>query len=506
LAGSNTDRTRPDAGHDVGGGFLENLWAARRSTLLAAIGGLFAALVYLLINAFLSPEVTTYRQAISLVVSGPIPGTYPNGTRFAASDLRGSAILKNVHTDFRMEQFGVSQTDLDAALSVLPYSPAQEQINLKYRSLLAQPGINISERQKFEEDYARATAANQSAGALVSLTFRDGQRVPSVIAKAVLGSIVDEWSSLHVQRLGVAAAADARDSASLIDEDAIARLDLPAAYFTLDKAQIELVERTAKLIATPGFADIMISKNGRRLNDVRREAAALGAMYIRQLLAPIVNTGIARDPVSSTRVLSSLIEEEKINLAGIQQAIRQIDEIIVQSDTVRSLGSPSQPGSTTAQLSDATVSRLVDLSIENADLPYRRILFDEKKALGEQALMLTGLIERRQAIVSAIEAARGSPIPDAEELVKVFSLNAGRIASTQNSLWAEMNQLSELTGGDDFSSGKQIYVELPLRDSVVKSGGLYDSGSWLRALLILASFIAGGLLLQLGRTALRPQA
>ena len=120
--------------------------------------------------------------------------------------------------------------------------------------------------------------------------------------------------------------------------------------------------------------------------------------------------------------------------------------------------------------------------------------------------MLAGLIERRQAIRSAIEAARVSPILEAEELVKVFSLNAERIASTQNRLWAEMNQLSELTGGDDFSGEKQIYVELPLRDSMVKSGGLFDRGSWLRALLILASFIAGGLLLQLGRSAHRPQA
>lgn len=505
MAGSKSDQTRPDAGNEVGGSFLESLWAARRSTLLAAAAGLLAALAYLLLYAFFSQGVTTYRQAISLVASGPIPGTYPNGTRFAASDIRAGSILNKVHVDLKLEQFGVSQTDLDAAISVLPYSPGQEQVNLKYRSLLAQPGISINERLRFEEEFAKSTAANESAGAIVSLTFRDGQHVPAEIAKAVVKSIIDEWSSLHVRRLGVAAAANARDSKSLVDEDTISRLDLPAAYLTLDKDQNELIERIARLMETPGFADIMISKDGRRLNDVRRDAAALGSVDIRQILAPVVHAGVASDPISSTRILASMVEEDKIKLAGIQQAMRQIDEIIRQSDSVRSLESPSQSGSTTTQLSDATVSRLVDLAIENADLPYRRTLFDEKKVLGEQALVLTGLIERRQALVRAIEKAQASPIPDAEELVTMFRVNAGRIASTQNSLWSELNQLSELTGGDDFSNGKQMYVELPLRDSIVKSGGLYDRGTWLRALLILASFIAGGLLLQLGRMALRPQ-
>ena len=158
------------------------------------------------------------------------------------------------------------------------------------------------------------------------------------------------------------------------------------------------------------------------------------------------------------------------------------------------------------QLSDATISRLVDLAVENADLGYRRSLFDEKKALGEQASTLNALNQKRRFLAGAIEQQAAAPGPDTDELIGHFANVSAKVAATQNRLWGQLNQLSDLTSGPDSNAQKLIYEDMPLRDPVVASGGLRDRGTWLRALLIFASVVAGGALLQLGRVSIKARA
>lgn len=488
------------------GSFLSLLWSQRTTTFAALIAGLFAALAYLLFNAFVDSGISNYRRAIILSANGTAPGTYPNGTKFAPSDLRAGGIVAKVHKDLNLAQFGLSLADLDSALSVLPYSPALEQINLKFGALLAQPAITLSERAKIEQDYQAAVEQNNSFGAVVSLSLPSRFGVPPEVAQAVLAAILNEAASVNVNQLGVASAAGARDSAKLVDEESLASLDVPLALHILEAAQDDLLARTRRMLATPGVADIAIGPDQLRLNDIWRGAERLGATSIRLHLAPVANAGIVRDKVDTMRTLASLIREDQIRVETIQKSISQIDNLIVQSDMVRSPAATPESGGTSAQLSDTTVSRLVDLAVENADIDYRRSLFTEKKALGEQVNRLFGIIEKRRLVISAIEQQSATPTPDTNELIERFATSSAIVAATQNRLWGELNALSELASGPDGNAQKQIFEDVPLRDAFVTSGGLGDRNIWLRALLILASFIAGGALLQLGRTAIRPQA
>lgn len=493
--------TRADAG-----GVFDLLMPQRTAILAAFLGGLFAALCYLLFIAFADAGATGYRRAVILAANGTAPGTYPNGTRFAPSDLRTGGIVAKVYKNLELGQYGISMAEFDAALWVLPYSPVLEQINLKFRALLAQPSLTLADRAKIEQDYAAALEQNNSFGAVISLDVPNRFSVPPAIAEAVLAAVLNEAAITNVSKLGVAMAAGAIDSAKLVDEASTAAQDLPLALFTLETAQGDLLARTSSMLATPGIADITFGPDQTRLNDIRREAERLGTTEIRLNLAPLANAGIVRDKDGTLRALRSLIQEDQIRIDALQKSIGQIDSLIAQADLFGNRGDTPEGGGASVQLSDATISRLVDLAVENADLGYRRSLFDEKKALGEQASTLNALNQKRRFLAGAIEQQAAAPGPDTDELIGHFANVSAKVAATQNRLWGQLNQLSDLTSGPDSNAQKLIYEDMPLRDPVVASGGLRDRGTWLRALLIFASVVAGGALLQLGRVAIKARA
>ncbi len=489
-------------GDALAAGFLSALWAARSTTLIAVAAGLFSALLYLAVIAFLAPGSTSYRQAIALNVPGAKAGYYPNGTRFSPTDLRGAAILKQAHAASGLERYGVTFVDFDAALTVRSYSPAMDQANLRFRSLMAQPAITLDDRRRLEDEYLKTIAEIGGDGALVTLALRDDQAVPADVAKAALAALLNEWSRLHIDRLGVAAAPNARDSALLLDEAAIAALDVPMAHMAIIGAQADLEARVRRLGTVPGFSDISAGTGKRTLMDVDRDAATVGTVLIAQVLTPIAKAGLARDPSMAKLTMSSLIGEDRIRAATLEQSIRRIDEIVAQADATRA-GGTAGDGNTTVQLGDATVSRLVDLAVENADLPFRRSLLDEKRRLGEALQAQTASIALRSVILAAIQSAETAPLPNAAALAATFESAASTAAAAQNRLWAELNQLAELTGGADVNTDKQLYLPLQIRDAEMRSGGLRDMAVWLKAAIILATFAAGGLLLQLGRSALK---
>lgn len=484
--------------------FLGQLLGNGRILWIGAACGLFLSLAYLAFSAFFLPGTTTYRQAILLSAAGSQTGAYPNGTRFAPSDLRGGLILSKVYAASNLQQFGITLADLDSALSVSAYTPALEQTNLRFRALLNQPGLSPEARRQLDDEYRAAISSLDGVGALVSLGFGDDQKVPPETAKSVLAGIIGEWARLYVDQLGVAAAPNVRDAATLVNQEMLTQLDIPQAYQAIGEAQGKLDLRIAELSVVPGLGDIALENGKRRLNDIKRESEANSLIGLSQILMPLAHSGIARDAEMTKVALANAIADDKAESERLIQSIRQIDEIVAQSISPGTSSNAAQAVATTSQLGDATVERLLDLAVENADLPFRRKLLTEKKELGSKLAALLKRSNSLDRIYSAILSAQAVPVPNSAKLIARFEAAAVDVSTTQNRLWDQMNQLAELSGGQNIDNSKQIYVSVPIADEVVRSGGIGERVLWLKALVLFATFVAGGIVLQLGRSALRP--
>lgn len=483
------------------------VWSTRKSVAGSFSIGVAAALLYLAFASEWLPSVTSRQALISLDVRGAKAGYYPNGVVYSPTDIRSPAVMQSVYSALGLSQYGLSRSDLDTALSVFPYSATRGQIDLRYKALAANSNLSFEERSRIEADYAKALEGAVPDGALITLTFPDSKRIPATVSEKIIDAVLSKWSQLYVQDLGASNAPDSVDSKILIDESDVAGLDYVLAYRYLDGAQAELATRIDGLSQVPGISDVAIGSSGRRLKDVYRDVKAIGALRLDQTLKPLAYSGMSKEAEVTARKLKAAVVDTAEAKAATEQKIRLIDEIVAQTTSVsRTTGASSQQeGATLSQLSDSTVTQLIDLAVKNADRPYIRELLAEKQKLGSDVADAARRISELERLTTALSARQQSTPPFNAASSKQFEQVALIAVRDMNELWAELNQLAITVSDSRLNGEKTVYEKVPMRDAEVVSGGLHDTWPWAIAVAIILFFSFAGMSLHLMRNALQPE-
>ena len=480
------------------------LWKGWPTVLSAAALGAALAAFYLLYVSASQPSTTSYQEAIALTSKGTKPGFYPNGLAYSPTDIRSPAVLNSVFTSLNLSDFGLTQLDLASALTVAPYSPAERQIHLKFRPLLANDQLSSEDRLRIAAEYQAALTNARADGALLTLTFNDSKSIPGQVSRKTLDAILSNWVRLYVDELGAANAPNTRDSKILVDEKQAAELDYVLALEYSRSALAELRTRITALSELGGISDVVLNETGRTLSDVAREADALGILRIEGTLAPIADSGLSRDAALTKLTLRSAAVDATQKRTGLDRRIQLIDDIVRQSTTVSERSAEAGTTSTTSlsQLSDSTVAQLVDLALKNADRPFVQELLTEKKQLGISRGQLTGRGETIERQIAAISAFETSGAQGSAELAERFQKTNAIVVADLNRLWADIGALTERVAAKQLNAEKSIYVKIPILDSEFSEGGLWNRGAWVRALMLLVFCTLAGVLLHLGRAAL----
>jgi hypothetical protein len=478
---------------------LARLHGSRRTLGMFALAGIAAAAIWLAGFQHLNPQHIVYSTAFRLDAKGGKSGSYPNGLEFTQHDIRSPSVLDAVHASSGVAALGISREELDAMISVVPYSPELESVRNRFIRMLGEKGLTPAERTQIEQDFGKALEEAGPEGIRVDLSSTGSQLTQSAAA-SILQSVLDNWSRIFVTDYGVANQPSAVRSKILIQEELIASEDFPIAFKRLEGASAELLARVSELTDLPGTDGIALA--GRTINDNAREAREIDQFAIREILAPLAFGGLSREPEATSKRLAYSAQTVRDRIAEMVAQSRMIDELLSQTGTVSAQGQPLPAGApgeaNVTQLGDTAVDRLIGLVVSNADRPFIQDLLRQKQVLGSRQSSLATELSRIERLAAA--AGQGGNTPDNNAGAQ-FSETANNAATDLNRLWSELNEFAEAASVKNLNPSRTLYSRIPLQEEISTTGGMRDPRGWGMALLLLVSAIASGIAVHLFRNA-----
>lgn len=480
------------------GDLIRNLWASRAWAVGGGALGCLITAGAIALQYVSTPEVTTFRQEISLLLD---EGLYPNGSEFSTNDLRSPIVLERVHKELRLESFDLSLRALSSALAITPSSETYQAVIDRYRSRLANANLTFAERQQIETEFSTALAGALSTGARIEFVPPADQNVPSEIGRAIVTAVPNAWADIYINQLGVLKLPIAESSSALVNPDLLASLDYPMAFDVLNSSVETAFARIETAVAVSGAQNLRAPESGRTLYDIRRDLNLLERYSLQHILAPLAEQGLNKSPDVTVAAYRYQVEDlnRRIRLAqdnasvidaalAARAAGSSQESITATSSTGDPSSSPTLPNTVVQQFGPELVERLVAMSVENASVDFREDLIKTKLEYEREALELSAerdRIEHRLQLISG-----EAQIENEEVLVSIFTEESERLASELNATWDDIAAILDQANAERLSHDKKLFQFLPTEQSVSTNRELLSRRSII--MIVLAGI--GGLM------------
>lgn len=364
------------------GELLLRIWAARVRVLTALL--VVAALYgcYVAVSYFTHARTVRYSAVFDLNFDGLGKGTFPNGSPFLMSDITSPSVLNRVYRQNHLEQQGLALDDFRRGINIQPYAPDYALIRSKYESRLADRKLTAAEIADLQEDMATELKAARSGNVSISLHLLERQRLPDDVAGKVLLDIANVWADRAINEQGVLKPSIPVYSERIFNKerfenlDYLLGMDLVLNSIKLVRSNIETLKQE------PNATTLVDDASGFTLADLDKAIEDVAKYDIRQIIDPIKELGISRNPkvvkLYYSRRLGDLQQEEQLWRARAQ-AIRDV----LGGYSQETSGTPANPLTSGAQnnmvpqLGDAFLDRLLEVSRQGSDLEFRQKLTQE---------------------------------------------------------------------------------------------------------------------------------
>jgi hypothetical protein len=350
--------------------------------LAVAVGYLILGIVAYL----LSPSVRVTGIGFRLEFAGAEKGQYPNGSRFASSEIMATPVMLRTFRQNELERF-TSFTNFASSIYVVESNEAREALAREYQARLADPRLTSIDRERIQREYdlkAGSLSKNQFS---INYARRRGDSIPDPLAKKVLHDILKNWADYvsneqHVleHRVTVLSpdvvAPEATDTRNPIVNTIILRGNVG-----------RLLENIGEVRMLPN-AELMRTKDGLSLNDiaVRLEDA------VRYRLDPLVDRIAAArldDRPETIRFLTTQLAYDERALKVKRNAADSLQrtlslyinaqpqpQVIAETTTAPPAAEGPGAGPETAtlmpQIGDTFIDRLIQLTSRSADTDFRQ--------------------------------------------------------------------------------------------------------------------------------------
>ncbi|WP_028672683.1 hypothetical protein [Saccharospirillum impatiens] len=360
------------------GALMARVWATKGRAMIAMLVVALAFSAFLALSYLASDKTVTYSQAYDLTFDGIANGEFPDGSPFLISDVISSTVLSRVYRENQLDTTDLTLDQLRRGLNIEPYAPDYFLIVERYRSQMSGGNRSAAELTELQQQMQSDLRTASASGILITLQLPNGA-LSTDQAREILRDIPNAWAERAISEKGVLELNLPIYSERIFDEARFESLDyLVGIELLLDN--IELIqENITALKVEPNSTNVTDPETGYNLEDLEKAIADVAEYDLRQLVDPVKELGLARDPDFVRLFYNSRMQELQLQQRLWQQRAEVTRTVL---STYRSEGASSATGaagsnpqaSLAPQLGDAFLDRLLEVSRQGDDLAYRQQL------------------------------------------------------------------------------------------------------------------------------------
>ncbi|HEV7764299.1 MAG TPA: hypothetical protein VGQ76_04800 [Thermoanaerobaculia bacterium] len=377
-----------------------------------------------------SQRVTT--QSFRLDFKGAERGEYPNGMKFATTEIVSAPILLKVFNQNDLVRF-VQFPDFARSLVVLESNLAVEALTRDFQARLLDPKLMPLDRERIQREYeSRLAAINKGQYAIHYMRKSRGADVPDVLVRKVLTEVLTEWANFvaneqHVLEYRIAVISPEVLSASSVEgTNPVINIDMLRAKVLRVLANLEQIrELPAAELARTKKDSLSLTDISTRLDEI-----------VRFRLEPLIHRAAAAgldDRNETLHYLESQLSYDQRTLDGQQrmtETMHRTLSLYLNRQSASELPSAPargrQPEATVdtvmPQLNDSFLDRLINLTSSAGDQLYRQAIADKYRDAALEIIPLQEALAYHQSILDYV---RSNPSGDglSRELVDQQILN-----------------------------------------------------------------------------------
>jgi len=406
-----TRRDPSDDEIDIGA-LMARVWATKGRAMVAM---LLVALVFsaFLASQYLTGEKTvTYSQAFDLTFDGLADGEFPDGSPFLISDVVSSTVLNRVYQENNLDTTELTLDALRRAINIEPYAPDHFLIVERFRTQMNNSDLAAAELAELQQQMQNELRTAAASGLLITLQLPSGI-VTTGQAREILRDTPNVWAERAISEKGVLELNLPIYSERIFDEERFQSLDyLAGIELLLDNIDL-IKENIAALKREPNATNVTDGESGYNLEDLEKAIADVAEYDLRQLVDPVKELGLARDPEFVRLFYNSRQQDLQLQRTLLQQRAEVTRTVL---STYRTEGQTGTSGSAVSspqtglspQLGDAFIDRLLEVSRQGDDLAYRQELTKQVLEYENAALNVQNEMAQIELTLASLDRAEDS--------------------------------------------------------------------------------------------------
>lgn len=371
------------------GALMARVWATKGRAMVALLVVALAFSAFLALRYLASDKDVTYSQAFDLTFDGIANGEFPDGSPFLISDVISSTVLSRVYQENQLDATELTLDELRRGLNIEPYAPDHFLIVQRYRSRMNND-LSAAEATELQQQMQTDLRTASASGILLTLQLPDGT-LTTEQAREILRDIPNAWAERAISEKGVLELNLPIYSERIFDEARFESLDyLVGIELLLDNISL-IQENITALKREPNSTNVTDPETGYKLEDLEKAIADVAEYDLRQLIDPVKELGLARDPDFVRLFYNSRMQELELQQrlwhqrAEVTRTVLSSYRSEGQSAASGNAGSNPQ-ASLAPQLGDAFLDRLLEVSRQGDDLAYRQELTKQVLEYENEAL------------------------------------------------------------------------------------------------------------------------
>jgi len=361
------------------------LWGYRKviEVGIAIVMGAFA--VVALAGFMLLPRDRLASVGFRLLFDGVDEGKYPNETRFATSDIIATPVLAEVYAHNELSRYFKSFEDFKNSVFVRDANRDLELLDLEYSGRLSDQKLAPVDRARIEAEYKEKRKA--MAAPFYSLTLRHEEwitKMPPAMIEKLLKDTLSTWAEQAATRKGALRYNITIYTRASVPLDLVEKEDFLISADVLRSKTLATID-TADLVAKlPGAAAMRAGPDKLSLGEIRAGLNDTLRFRLQPLIATIVQTGATTDAKRLRVYVENQLAQAREREAAQRRRVDTLQRSLAAYTGEKgfseqpqvALAQPPRPSagdqSSSVQLSDSFLDRIMDLSRKNDDIKYRQ--------------------------------------------------------------------------------------------------------------------------------------
>lgn len=364
----------------------------------------------------LSPSQRMTSQPFRLDFRGADRGEYPNGQKFATSEIVATPILLSVFNKNKLDRF-ITFPEFAGSLVVLESNRAMDALVREYQARLSDPKLTPIDRERIQREYEmKQSSISKGQYALHYMRTVQGNDMPEELVRKVLNDVLIEWagyvtSEQHVLEYRMAVLSPDVVSVTPIDGSN------PVINIDILRARVLRIRQNAdQMRAIPGAVLARTSSDAMTLNDITVRLDEIVRFRLEPLTRRVASARLDNRP-ETIRFLESQLAIDRSHLEA-QKSIAEVSRRALtmylageQTPDMRLMtpgesgsGSTPAPETVMPQLSDSFLERLIQLTSSSADSGYRQKLTDEYRQASLHVVPLQAAVAYHESILEFVRS------------------------------------------------------------------------------------------------------